>query len=521
MGASRCEDLLTRISREELVHAGGCRSEVYDSSKSWHWPTAMGDCCADGPAPVIDAFTTRRDAEKHGLAEATLSSVQVVVYLVTAIIGCGVVVLPSLMRITGWLLTPLVSALTSLAFIEIVQVLDGAIVVAEKSSKAISSFEDIGRAALDGVGVALTRSITGTGFFGTLIVYTILISQNVRCLLLIVFDGISFQFVMISVSPMLLWLATMKDGTLAAIMPIGMLASLSSCALICVKGVLDADAWQRCPLEAQGAVHDNWPQEPSCFGTVLAVLFSAYSVVGTVPSIRGQMTNTKDFVPAFRVAIAIVFLVYMAVMFAGYWGYGNMVDNNVVHSMMSPPTFPCNRHGTRSGHEVAQNNGSASCIGVIMALLVSTYLLLGFSLFFKCIAGMMQNLGDPEKHEVFRKDSPANRLLRAAVVVVVALIGLFVPDFRDLMAVVSSVCCSCNNVFFPLLFAYKLGEPGSTTSLQRRVLHGCILLLGVFCLTLGLSSSIPNLVAHLRRSSDTGSNSRHHLSGLASNDTKD
>jgi len=427
------------------------------------------------------------------------------------------VVLPSLMRITGWVLTPVMSLLTSLSFVEIVQVMDGAIIVAE-SSKPCVSFEDIGRAAMGWIGVALTRSITGTGFFGTLIVYTILISENLHSLVLMVFDDISFKVVIIAVTPVLLWLATMKDGTLAAIMPLGMLASLTSCVLICMKGMLDAAAWEDCPAEVRSSLHSIWPEEPESLGTVLAVLFSAYSVVGTVPSIRGQMMEPKDFLNAFRCAIAIVFFVYIAVMFSGYWGYGNMVENNVVHSMISPPP-PCRQHDIRNGDKVARNHGSSSWIGVAMAFLVSTYLFLGFSLFFKCIAGMMQNLGDPQKHEVFRKDSTANRLLRAAVVCLVVFIGLFVPDFRDLMAVVSSICCSCNNVFFPLLFASKLSAPGSTTSLPRQFFHGCILLLGTFCLILGLASSVPNLVAHLRHGSEIGPNSGHHHANLGHNST--
>lgn len=249
------------------------------------------------------------------------------------------------------------------------------------------------------------------------------------------------------------------------------------------------------------ALHSTWPEEPACLGTVLAVLFSAYSVVGTVPSIRAQMSDPRDFLPAFRIAVSIVFFVYVAVMMSGYWGYGNNVKHNVVHSMMFPPESPCGRDGMHDKANTTLHRGNYTWIGVTMASLVSIYLLLGFSLFFKCIAGMLQNLGDPHTHAVFRKDSRANRLLRAAVVVVVVLIGLLVPDFRDVMAVVSSICCSCNNVFFPLLFAYssKLADPkGILTSWPRRLLHGCIFLLGLCCLTLGLSSSVPNLMETLR-----------------------
>merc|ERR1740130_1823287 len=93
-------------------------------------------------------------------------------------------------------------------------------------------------------------------------------------------------------------------------------------------------------------------------------------------------------------------------------------------------------------------------IGIAMAVLVTTYLFLGFSLFFKCIAGMVRNaLG---QSQLYKEGTVANHMLRVLMVIAVVLMGLAVPHFRDVMAIMSSICCSCNNVFFPLLFAYKL-----------------------------------------------------------------
>lgn len=437
-----------------------------------------------------------------------LTKCQVVIYLVTAIIGCGVVVLPSLMAIGGWVVVPAIAGVTSLAFMEIGKVMDSALSCAERKSaanKRFHTFEDLGEAAMGRFGVSLIRTVTGTGFSGTLIVYTMLIGQNLHGLL---GRQLPMEAVMMIVTPILIFLALLKDGTLANIMSVGMLASLSSCVLICIKGLQDAQIWQSWPKDKHLHVHSMWPTHPAALGTVLACLFSAFSVVGTVPCIRGQMKDPTDFLPAFHLSLWIVLAMYWAVMLSGYWGYGNFVQHNVVDSMMFPPRTP--QEAMDSQETQARDNVVSNPIGVLMAVLVTTYLFLGFSLFFKCILGMMQKLLHSRSREgsllnfIYEEGTWGNSILRSLLVIMVVLIGLAVPHFRDIMAIMSSVCCSCNNVFFPLLFAMKLEPPGSATrSHLRRLCHLGIVLLGVFCFCLGLWSSLSNLVREMGHHQET------------------
>jgi hypothetical protein len=437
------------------------------------------------------------DFDSEGLTQC-----QVVVYLVTAIIGCGVVVLPSLMAIGGWIVVPVSTGVTTLAFMEMGRVMDFAITCADKThgghDEPTKTFEDLGRAAMDTHGVTLIRAVTGTGFSGTLIVYSMLIGQNVHGLL---GKTLSMKIVMAMVTPALIYLALLKDGELANIMSVGMLASLSSCVLICIKGVMDARIWQSWPRDEHLHVHSMWPNDPESLGTVLAVLFSAFSVMGTVPCIRGQMKKKDEFLPAFQLALMIVFGMYLAVMLLGYWGYGNFVQHNVVDSMMFPPRTP-EEALYNQGPEARENSG-INPIGVLMAVLVTTYLFLGFSLFFKCVAGMMKNLlGGRENsslNRLYKEGTRENNVLRGVMVVIVVMVGLAVPHFRDLMAIMSSVCCSCNNVFFPLLFACLLEKESAGTrfSTGRRIAHLAIFVLGLFCFSLGLWSSLSNLLQEM------------------------
>lgn len=138
-----------------------------------------------------------------------------------------------------------------------------------------------------------------------------------------------------------------------------------------------------------------------------------------------------------------------------------------------------------------------------MAVLVTSYLFMGFSLFFKCVSGMLRNfLGGGAFASMHTEGHIRNTILRSIMVIVVVLVGLAVPHFRDVMAIMSAVCCSCNNVFFPLLFAVKLenqshpeGSPG--VSQCRRLAHFGIFLLGIFCFCLGLWSSLGNLMKEM------------------------
>jgi len=294
------------------------------------------------------------------------------------------------------------------------------------------------------------------------------------------------------VTPLLLHLGMLKDlQAMAKIMPLGVFASLSSCLLICVKAWLDADIIQD-NAPASTELHSMWPDEFSSLGTIMAVLFSAYSVMGTVPSIRGQMQDRKEFLNAFRLAISVVFVVYLMVMSIGYYGYGNYVEDNVVASMMHPHVVKM-EHQTSSNSEDHPKKG-LSVLGTFMTLLVSTYLFIGFSLFFACIIGTIQKLNLP--YGLSEPMSPSNRALRACIIFAVSGIGLFIPHFREVMAIMSSICCSCNNVFFPLLFSRKLemdlkeDYAELRTSSTRRIGHVLILLLAFFCASLGLKDSV-------------------------------
>merc|ERR1719440_2133777 len=110
-----------------------------------------------------------------------------------------------------------------------------------------------------------------------------------------------------------------------------------------------------------------------------------------------------------------------------------------------------------------------------MAVLVTVYLLLGFGLFFTCVMSTVQRLS---RHEPAWSvpGTWTNFLLRACIVILCVCIGCSVPHFREIMSIMAAVCCSCNNVFFPLLFAYRLEWSTSAKPMSGlcKAGHACI-----------------------------------------------
>jgi len=450
-----------------------------------------------------------------------LSQGQVIVYLITAMVGVGVVVLPSLMREGGWFLAPVVSFFTAIAYMEMVSVLDGTLSEAEGKMKTlmfqgsvlmsgvplttskgpvqtqtISSFEDLAFTSLGPKGVMLIRTVVLPGFFGNVLVFSMLIDQNISGLY-----GWDRSVVVMVTTPLLICFALMKDAWLARAMSFGMVASLCACVLICVKGFTDASFWSTWPADEQAMLHRTQPKDLADVGTVLAVCFSAYSIVGTVPCVRGQMQKPEEFMGAFRSAISVVVTVYTAVMLSAYYGYGSSVQDNVIDSMMSPVHTPCEAglHDGRRLDECFAMEGRPifisplglcnSYIGILMSVLMTTYLFLGFGLFFKVFSGLVAKIGGDRP--CFISGNPFNWALRISIVLGAVVIGAAVPNFRAVLAIAASICCPCNNVFFPLMFDWYLSS--RERPLCRSMVHCCIVLLAMLCFTLGLYRSISNL----------------------------
>eukprot|EP00972_Heterocapsa_arctica_P013722 2024425-Heterocapsa_arctica.AAC.1 len=65
-------------------------------------------------------------------------------------------------------------------------------------------------------------------------------------------------------------------------------------------------------------------------GTVVASLFGAFSVNGSVPCVLCEMQDPSEFPFAYRTAMMVVFGIYMCVMCCGYYGYGEFMQPDLL-----------------------------------------------------------------------------------------------------------------------------------------------------------------------------------------------
>jgi amino acid permease len=435
-------------------------------------------------------------------SDSGITKLEVILSLVTAIIGCGIVALPGLMKKAGWYLGPAIAVFTGFCFMEVGCFMHEAITRRDENPEVeekIGSFDDFGHAAYGEVGVTMVKSVVTFMFFGYMIVYQVLIGNNISVLLpMDTCDKPQVGVLMFCISPILCGLGMLKDmAAIAKFMPIGAACAIGGCILICYGGLADAqtrtDSWMNGEEWTDNErLFNFWPESFSALGTVIAVVFASYAVMGTVPTIRSEMRDQREFPSAFRIAICIVLGLYVAAMVCGYAAYGNFVKDNVVNSMAQyPKDLVEAREAIKEGTSVF-TGPTSPYVGRIMALMVIINLILSFPVYFQCVIRSVERMSPEAGWATF--GNSANVLLRVILILSATTIGALVPYFRDVLAILASVACSCNNILFPLFFAYKLNAGLVTMGPAKKVAHFAIISLALVCLVLGLIDAVGGLI---------------------------
>eukprot|EP00929_Paragymnodinium_shiwhaense_P119169 TRINITY_DN91048_c0_g1_i1.p1 TRINITY_DN91048_c0_g1~~TRINITY_DN91048_c0_g1_i1.p1 ORF type:complete len:501 (-),score=43.80 TRINITY_DN91048_c0_g1_i1:42-1544(-) len=479
--------------RHSAASSGSAIRAVTSTASQRRRPSVAGQ--------AAESFVARSRLRSSG----GLSWQEVVLSLVTAMVGAGVLALPSLMPLAGWYMGPIIALCTALCFVEVGTFMHDAISAVDKDMPAgenIMTYDDFAHAAMGQLGVRLVQQTVTTMFFGYMVVYQVIIASNIRVMLPMgVCSKPSLRTVLICVCPALCGLAMLKDmSSLSKLMPVGAAMSLGACVLICVAGVKDAqyrtDEWSSGGAwTAEDSLYNYWPKSLSAIGTVLAVLFAAFAVIGTVPTIRGQMQDTSEFPFAFRVSVGSVTAVYVICMLCAYYGYGNFVQDNATASMVRYPNNITEAMASMGADDFDFTGEASPVMSIIAAFMVTLGLLLSFPVYFQCVVASLERLSPEAAWAMYGRIE--NRLFRVALVVLTTVIAMSVPYFRLVLAVLAAVCCSCNNVFWALLFSYKANAEAASTSTPRKVLHAFILAVGAICLVLGLIDAVTGLIQKL------------------------
>merc|ERR1719254_321144 len=354
-----------------------------------------------------------------------------------------------------------------------------------EGGKAIVSYEDFARAGWGMKGEACVTFMQILYFVGVCAGFEVLISQEVSNLL---GGTLSVKMVLLCLSPAFAFLSLLPNVTaIAKLTPLAVVAIVAICSIIVVKSSADAQRWQQWPdLDAE-ELHKAWPESASGLGPVVAIMFGSFSCNANVPSIACEMKDPMQFPLALKSAMGVIATVYLLVMGAGYYGYGEFTQADIVDSLTYFPANEAEAFGTPF-HE--WTGGKSLVVGYVTSGLLLLKLVIGLPLNLMVVFYSFQTFK-------YTKDYVpvggfANKLMRLSVVATTILIGSLVPNFGKLFALVCAVFGPLLQVFLPLFFSFRIR--GVRSALWRQCLHGLMLLIAAFTLTFGTYESLMEIV---------------------------
>lgn len=446
---------------------------------------------SDEPPKVeVEAWDSQDDLDfKPGLTwwQAAFS-------LVVVVIGAGVMALPQLPKKGGVFPTAIAMLLCGVTISESGFAMWKGFMAgnktSEKGKKSIVSYEDFGHAAFGEVGAASVVVMLVFYFIGVCAGFSVLIADSLAHLTSHWLDTKTWLIVMY---PVFGCLAMLPNVTaIAKLVPLAVVAIVLLCSTIIFKSVMDGQRWQAWPDLDEKALHKRWPEAPLDLGIVVASLFGAFGVIGNVPSVLCEMKDPMQFPLAFKTALCIVGGLYLVVMGAGYYGYGEFIQSDIVDSLTS---FPANQTQAFQVPFEDWTGPKAKILEDILSSLLLVKLMIGLPLNYMVIFYSFQTFKHT-KH-VVPPGSFRNKVMRGAIVALAVLVARLVPDFGELFALVCSIFGPLLQVIFPLFFGYKIRHElgAKRSSCPRRALHALMVVVAIFTITIGFWESLQDVLS--------------------------
>lgn len=420
---------------------------------------------------------------------------QVSFALVVTVIGVGVMALPNLPRKGGIVMSLVAMLVCGCAIMEGGMAMWKGFMAGNRDPSkrsdgvVIRSYEDFGREAYGVPGEALVLVGMVLYFLGVVASFGVLMAGALAHLSNHWMDTKQWLLAMF---PMMALMAMLPNVTaVARIVPVAVLSIIVLVNLIVVKSILDGQRWQAWPDVDSEELFSVWPASALDMGTVVASLLGAFGINGNVPSVLCEMKDPMEFPKAFKVAMCSVGGIYLAVMCAGYYGYGNFMQSDIVDSMSSFPVDQAEAFGKQFKEWTGPK---AHVMDSICNTLLFIKLVIGMPLNMMVIFYSFQTYEYTRNY--FPVGSIANKLMRLTVVALAVFIGETVSNFNQLFSLVCSIFGPMLQMFLPIFFSYKIRKRlgHRKSSWMRRSLHAVIIALGIFSLTIGFGMSIKDIV---------------------------
>lgn len=412
---------------------------------------------------------------------------------IVVVIGAGVMALPQLPMKGGLCLSCVTLYICGHAITESGVALWKGVMAnnlnsAQKGGKKIVSYEDFGRQGCGEKGEIAVTICVFIYFVGCSSGYMVLIADSVHHLTG-VFTPQRWNLYMF---PVFALIALLPNVTaIAKLVPLAVASVLGLCLLIIGKSVIDGQNWQHWPdAEDPPVLHRMWPTGFLPFGTVVATMFGAFGVNGSVPAILCEMRDPTEFKFAFRTAMLVVGLIYVLVLGCGYYGYGEFMQPDIIKSMASSPA---DKHEAFHVKYDEWTGPKAKVVETVASAFLFVKLIIALPLNLMAVFYSFQTLKCTKKY--VPAGSISNKAMRIIIVAVAELMGQCIPNFGELFAVVCSLAGPMLQIMFPLIFSSRIRAHfgGKPSSGLRRFMHGLIYILAVFTITIGFYSSVMQL----------------------------
>ena len=387
----------------------------------------------------------------------TCSTAGAVTNFLSSTVGTGLLSLPSAARDGGWV------AAFSVVMVAVVANFTAKLLRAcmDAAGKDGTSYVGVGRAAFGRGGAAVVAVLQMALLFGVctvlLILFGNLMAEQADCVSPHIFVG-ALGVIMIPGS----WLRSLSE--VAALSYVGLATSLLTWGIVCGYGISEGVSGPS--AGHKDAIVDNWA---NAFNTVMFA-FGGHSVL---PTVYESMATPSRFNVMVNISFSVIAFLYVTILLAAYWGYGDAVGGPNDDVFWSLPTTPAVRLAAAA---LAAHLACAFLIPLNPISLLAESIVYGES-----------PDGLPGAHTLIRR-IPIRTLLVASAVVV----AYSVPYFGAMVGLCAAISVMAMVFIFPPLFFFKLC-PERVTPGTAAVLVATIAL-GVAGTVIGLIYAISGLV---------------------------
>eukprot|EP00093_Oithona_nana_P012639 12639.XXX_700433_697667_1 [CDS] Oithona nana genome sequencing. len=277
----------------------------------------------------LEKLEMEREAAKHGLGVITAA-----IFLAGEMAGSGVLALPFAMVGTGWAGVTLILLFTLNAAFSGTRLGLCWVILEERYAEFRKEIRDpypsIGEKAVGKWGRMLCTVCICLTLYGAGCVFIVLISQLVQSLMeeigVLNIDNLCLWMLIVTVflTP-LTWLGTPKDFWPIAVG--ALLTTVAACILIIIQALLDHHE-----TTFDGKVNYGSPTLEGSIKAFASIMF-AFAGASTFPTIQADMKHKDQFKISAIIACTILFLIYLPMAIAPYYGYGMDAQANIVMSL--------------------------------------------------------------------------------------------------------------------------------------------------------------------------------------------